>query len=881
MSVAHPAFCRCCRPATRAAPAAIWNRPGLSAIAWRPGTFATFRQAMLEALAEGPRRPDLPADPRWPDETRAALAALTSRAEEDGAILNLSLFAAIADVLGLYSERIANEMFVRTATERDSLVRLARLLGHDVSPGSAATAWLSFRLDAGAALEVRAGTKVMSVPARQDEKAQTFETLAALSADARLNHLPVFGPPASVAPFPAGALRIALTARPAGLRAGDTLALVAASGAAMALQKVAGLATDATGEVLLLERPVPAAAAGGFGFRVKRALALFGHDLPPVWTFYDTNPTLHPTQRWRTLAAGASGYPVNLAAAQAGYALDRRVEDLREGALLLVDRGAGTSPRYSFASVTSISADSASRGPLSGTVTWVGLQPVAPLAGGGGFLLHSGTGIGAIPDLRRTRLFEVEQQPILPRTSVYPEALTGGTAWLRAQDLGGESLLEKGRRILLFAGERRHLAEITSVHGATAAGVAHLVVGFDPPLGAPLADARLSANLALASHGERIAVPEPLGHGEAARPFQRFRLRKKGVTHLARAGALLPAPELDLRVNGEAWDRADSLFGRTPADRVYTLRVDDAGEAELLFGDGERGARLPSGGLNVMASYRTGLGRDGRVKAGQLTTLLTRPPGLAAVTNPFDAEGGKDPEPPEALRTAVPAGVRTFGRAISLADFEDVARLTGLAARAKAAFLWLDLAEAIHLSVAGEGGARLSAAARATLRGQIDSVRDPNHPLVVGSFGHVPLDVKARLLRTPAIPAEEVEAAARAAFARLIAFDRWPLGSALHHAQVSAALQGARGVLAVDVERLHVKGHAGWTAAQLQRRGATSAPLQPFVRLFGARPRAGAGSLDPVALANLADDPEAPVIPAELPRLEQPGDLVLDVVDRL
>ena len=63
--------------------------------------FATFRQAMLEAIARQP-----------------ALARLTTRESDDYAITLLELWAAVGDVLTFYQERIANESFLRTAVYR-------------------------------------------------------------------------------------------------------------------------------------------------------------------------------------------------------------------------------------------------------------------------------------------------------------------------------------------------------------------------------------------------------------------------------------------------------------------------------------------------------------------------------------------------------------------------------------------------------------------------------------------------------------------------------------------------------------------------------------------------------------------------------------------
>ena len=91
----------------------------------------------------------------------------------------------MADVLTFYQERIANESYLRTATERRSLLELARLIGYELRPGVAASTLLAFTMDdtPGAPLEttVDIGTKVQSVPG-PDEKPQTFETVEKITA---------------------------------------------------------------------------------------------------------------------------------------------------------------------------------------------------------------------------------------------------------------------------------------------------------------------------------------------------------------------------------------------------------------------------------------------------------------------------------------------------------------------------------------------------------------------------------------------------------------------------------------------------------------------------------------------------------------------------
>ncbi|MCA3624587.1 MAG: putative baseplate assembly protein [Methylobacterium sp.] len=871
--------CGCCEPPAPAAPALVSNRPGLSALAWRPGTYATFRQAMLEALASGPTPPPGVDEGRWRRDTRAALAGLTSREDSDFAILLIDLFAAMGDVLAFYSERYANEMFLRTAQQRDSLLRLTRLIGYAPPPGLAATAALAFTLDKGAITRLRQGLKVMSIPG-QDEQPQPFETLAELIGDYRLNDLPAYGAPSPLAPFAAGERHVPLLSRPEPLLAGQRIVIVGTN--AMEIGVVEALEALPEGERLVLRHPVAVTGAASVGFRLLRELSLFGHDVPTSYTFYDANPALAPAKRWKTRVAGTD-YPIGMSANALYYPLDRAVEDLETGALLLFDLGLGAPQRYVFALVERTQAGPAHLGPLSGNVTHMRLTSIAPFAGVDYYAVLPGIGLPAIPDLRATRVFQLARPAIVPRAYAYPAALTGASAYLRADHLDDAARLTPGRRLLLSGAGQVHAATLTEISTlpAGADGISHHRIGFAPPLPAAMPAARLNGNVSLASHGE-TQPEEALGHGDAGRAFARFRLQRKHVTHLANASAGGPVPELTVRVNGERWDRVPSLFGHGPNECIYTLREDDEGHASVTFGDGVTGARLPSGASNITARYRTGLGRAGRLRAGQLATLLERPPGLRGVSNPLPSTGDADPGTREAARLDAPGSVRAFGRAISLADFEVVARETRLAALALASWAWVGLERGLHLTVAGAEGARLDAEAMKTLRGALDARRDVNHPLLLGNLWRVPVVVAARLLRDPGHEAAAVERTARAALADFLAFARQPPARPLHLSQIMACLQGAPGVRAVDVDLFHIKGALGWSAAQLARRGADSAPVQANLRLFDARPLPPPGDLDPLALAGLALDPDSPVLPAEQAFIADPeSDVTLNVVEVL
>jgi len=151
------------------------NRPGLPALSYRIGSHATFLETMKARLSSS----DYP-----------KLAELTTREADDPAIALLDAWATVADVLTFYQERIANEGYLRTATERRSVLELARLVGYQPRPGVASSAYLAYTLDDNFKEEVTIpkGARSQSVPG-PGELPQSFETSEDLKARAKWNNL--------------------------------------------------------------------------------------------------------------------------------------------------------------------------------------------------------------------------------------------------------------------------------------------------------------------------------------------------------------------------------------------------------------------------------------------------------------------------------------------------------------------------------------------------------------------------------------------------------------------------------------------------------------------------------------------------------------------
>jgi len=342
-----------------------------------------------------------------------------------------------------------------------------------------------------------------------------------------------------------------------------------------------------------------------------------------------------------------------------------------------------------------------------------------------------------------------------------------------------------------------------------------VVIEFTPPLANEYSGdtAVMYGNVVKATHGETVK-DETLGSGDGAQASQTFALKKSPVTftpdRLAPRGAL---SSLTVSVDGVKWSEAPNFFGRGPRDRVYMSSIDEKGVMRVQFGDGAAGARLPTGVNNVHARYRKGWGEAGSVDPGKLTTLLDAKPGVKSVTNPATSYGWAEPETLGDARRNAPTTVLTFDRAVSLRDFENLARTYPGVGKARAALAWNDEQQVVRLTCAASDG-RSIVPIRSDLLAYLNARRDPNRQLDIVDFDPVGIKLHAYLVPDPAYDENVVLANAQAAVGSaqlsdesygFFAFDRLDLDEDIHLSEVYAALQDVAGVIAVEIDELHRK----------------------------------------------------------------------------
>jgi len=313
--------------------------------------------------------------------------------------------------------------------------------------------------------------------------------------------------------------------------------------------------------------------------------------------------------------------------------------------------------------------------------------------------------------------------------------------------------------------------------------------------------ASLNANVANATHGE--TVEEVLGSGDPTAAHQQFTLRRQPLTYTSAATTDGIESTLEIRVNGIQWHETKRLRNAKEHDRVFVTRVNDEGYTIVEFGDGETGARLPAGVENVQAKYRVGIGRKPRMKAGQLSQLMTRPLGVRAVTNPWPASGGDDSQSQDEVRQYAPLSLLTFGRLVALKDYEDFVRTFPGIAKANAISM-TDGAPGVFITIAGADGAEVGPDTNTYLQltAALKRFGDPRLRVKVKSCQQMTFKIEARVAVNPDFIPAQVLAAVKEKLENTFSFSARAFGQHVTSSEVIAVMQSVPGVTSLCLQKL-------------------------------------------------------------------------------
>lgn len=717
------------------------NRPGLSHINYRIGTFADFREAMFRQLNATPN-----------------LVAWTHRKPDDPGIALLEGAAILGDILTFYQELYANEAFLATAQWRDSISDLVRLLGYRLSPGLGGRGTFAF--------EVK-GTKAVTVPKSFSVKATVegtgkeaeFETVSEFVAYPWLSRFHLFRPlqqpqiDSNTTEFYIASPDQDLS--PVVLKADDKLLIgnpqPASSPTALANAEIViidSVRQEHGVNIYKIKGSLNrSSSASVAAFKLGRSFHHFGFNAPQ--TFVDTSQPITST----TTPDGSGGTETTTNVNEQPLSFVRNLNattSSTSGSTAGFSRFSRSSSGFATFLFGSPLVTSVTLEPFSVSVVVPSLQSdqvpldveVQDLPNGATFLMQIGN------DVAIRKIVSVTNSPMKwgqltgatsmvtlnsnlavgGRTSadirnlVFYEVLTP-LLTLNAAQINGAST--NGSELFFFGTDeqaqtltnRSLIIADTEPQKVTAQTVDVLLPLDRPRLRRVLLDTVLNyasfpheepfldvfGNLIDATQG-KTQLEAILGSGDNTQIFQTFKVPSAPVTYLLSVGQSPPeTPELQVYVNDRLWAYAATLFDRGADEEIYIVREDADNNSYVQFGDGKTGARLPTGFENVKAVFRTGTGAFGALQEGT-KVQGEKLEGLDKIQMPDVSSGGSEPEDGANAREAAPARVQSLDRLVGLKDFEsEVSAISGVA-RARAAWQLVNNIPAVVITVLMQTG---------------------------------------------------------------------------------------------------------------------------------------------------------------------------------
>lgn len=626
---------------------------GLEDLPRQIGGFAQFRRAMLAALRQ-----------------HAVLDGWQARDEDDLGVMLLEMWAYVCDVLAFYDEVIANENYLRTADLRPSLRKLTGLLGYVPRPAVSAAVLLTALAEGRKALDLKPGIAFRS-EAFDDDAPQVFE-LDRQTTIHPLNNSWKLDPQRSDAigsGTAAGGAHDFILLKEENKRVQKHDMVLIQNGGSSSVHTIEKRSemTGGDDETYIRLDLVPALSIGG-STKLEDIALVSPTQTVGLWTM-GTSPTAVPSGETRLI-------------------LDGLYRQLKAGQTILVSKGEeyrwfrldqvgdtmmNVTTGGSF-DVTNTEDETvtltipAAKAPATQLTLDRHLNHASRKAGGAE-TWNNGDRTELIVHYALTNVGELTRQ----RDTSFDAFSDLAVAPARGRKL--ETPVD-GQTASSFV-----LQDVNQVSVQGNGSVDYTTGGFDfqgidwsEPLTPPV---KVFGNVMHASRGETVNG-EVLGSGDASQSHQTFTLKRNPLTYLA-----APTSEdergvsstLTVWVDGVKWQEVSSFYGQEKDAEVYIVRQNDDHQTQIIFGDGRRGRRLPSGSGNVVAGYRFGAGAAAP-PANTITQLAKPVKGLKSVNNPFTAAGGDDAEEAEGIRDYAPQSALLLGRVVSLQDF--IAATAGL-----------------------------------------------------------------------------------------------------------------------------------------------------------------------------------------------------------
>jgi hypothetical protein len=303
-------------------------------------------------------------------------------------------------------------------------------------------------------------------------------------------------------------------------------------------------------------------------------------------------------------------------------------------------------------------------------------------------------------------------------------------------------------------------------------------------------------------------------------------------THQAMPAIVLQ--EFDAKhVQTGTWVPRRELLNSDRFAREFVVEPEDEGRAYLRFGDGELGRR-PQADRTLKAIYRVGNGSWGNVGADSISHLYSEDSNLLGILadvpnpirNPIPATGGQAAEPIEQVRLNAPQGFRTLQRAVTEADYAELAQQFPTVVRALATRRWTGSWYTLFITIDRQGALPIDATFKKNLLEFLEPFRLTGHDLEIEAPQFVALDIALSIPVISTYFSNQVKQALQFAFSSQIlpngelGFfhpDRFTFGQPVYLSQVIATAMAVSGVQSVRVDRFQRLGMPSQKELELGR----------------------------------------------------------------
>jgi Baseplate J-like protein len=266
------------------------------------------------------------------------------------------------------------------------------------------------------------------------------------------------------------------------------------------------------------------------------------------------------------------------------------------------------------------------------------------------------------------------------------------------------------------------------------------------------------------------------------------------------------------RIEG-SWIPTRDLLGCHRFARRFVVEVEDDGWAELRFGDGEHGQRVPES-ARLEATVRRGCGPVGNVSAGAIAHVVTDVPGaerVEAVTNVIAGRGGVAAETAAQYRDRAPFQWRQLEACVTPADYAEHAR--GLPGVRDAFGRWGDLSSGAVVELFVQGSDRQEPVRPLDdVKQWLEPRRVLGHVLVVRPAVPFELRIELQVVVKEGSDPDDITAELRAALGSarggLFEEGRFALGERVYASQIVRTAAAVEGVAAVELTRFTPVGSA-------------------------------------------------------------------------